>query len=145
MITVYYVNAVETGALLTFLKSFLRSRSAQWTFTTLAGEGWAVCCGGCCVKLCQLDGAKTALLVLILLQSSIFICDKFLVLINIWVSTLLTIIISARQTKSMFLLLMISWFSSALLLMLLTAIQALTDVLLGRYGENSAVDASQWS
>lgn len=39
MITVYYVNAVETGALLTFLKSFLRSRSAQWTFTTLAGEG----------------------------------------------------------------------------------------------------------
>lgn len=45
----------------------------------------------------------------------------------------------------MFLLLMISWFSSALLLMLLTAIQALTDVLLGRYGENRAVDASQWS
>lgn len=33
--------------------------------------------------------------------------------------------------------------SSALLLMLLTGTQALTDVLLGRYGENSAVDASQ--
>lgn len=36
-----------------------------------------------CEVVCQLDGANTALLVLILLQSSIFICDKFLVLINI--------------------------------------------------------------